>query len=112
MQKLFWLSFLIFYVTPLIYNVLLDVREGEKPSFYGYVPILNAYLMWFANHGVVRGKLTLYFRYGVYRFCGVMIWQYLKRQKYSKMQKWSKIRDSNNEKLKAFGERQRERINL
>ena len=110
MQKLFWLSFLIFYVTPLIYNVLLDVREGEKPAIHCCVPVLNAYLMGFTIYHSINDNLTLYIRYGIYRVCRVMMGYYLRKQNLGKLRKWAKISVRNNKRLDELGDRQRERL--
>lgn len=110
MEKLTYLAVLVFYMVPLIFCFLLDMREGEKPATHCCIPVLNAYLMGFAIYNLLRDSLTFYIRYGIYRFCGVMIRYYVRKRNLCKAERWSKISDRNNNMLKDFGRRQRERF--
>jgi hypothetical protein len=110
MQKLIFLTVLVFYVIPLIFCFLVDVREREKPANHCYIPVLNAYLMGFVIYYQISDKLTLYIRYGTYRFCRMMIRYYFRKKNFSKMHKWAEISVRNDDRAKDLGDRQRERL--
>lgn len=101
---------LVIYVVPLLFCLLLDLREEEKPMKANYIPLLNAYLMGFVIYHQLRERLILLISYVLNRFCFHMARYHLRNKNLYKTVKWIKINHRNYRRLEDFGARQRERF--